>query len=145
MGKPTDDDDEPVPMGIDKENRLTYRLGQRGVEMEKSTKLDIDFKIDALITGIRNIRGPHEPIGLQLTQRRGAWKKIRRFVKCASKATRGPLLYVEIDGRITERMAMGLKKVLISLWLDPDMKKKRARGCVIDAAGHVRWFDIEQP
>jgi hypothetical protein len=147
LKKPPRKDD--VPFGIAGEQKLSYFLQQLGVFLEMSTELDYIHKIDALVKSIRGYSSSHPSIGVQMTFMRkpqeAVSKKIATFVRCAGAKIDGPLLYVEMRGKVTWDMAKGLREALVELWTNPRRAHRRAHGLALASSGRHRWFPITQP
>ena len=80
MGKK--DNDRGDNVGLYRERKLTELLRKHGMHINQSEDLDCIFKIDALITGDKLLKGHFESIGLQITKstRRTIQKK-KTFLK----------------------------------------------------------------
>lgn len=130
----------PVPPGILAEHKLTDLLAELQVVLATSPLLDHVHKVDALIHEIKPISGLHEPIALQITQRRDYLEKIVTFFEKASGATKGPLLFAEISGRVTPSMAAGLRNALIALWLELPRQTTREYRVLVLSTGVYEWL-----
>lgn len=128
------------PTGIVTERRLTEYLKHQRVVFGTSPLLDHTHKIDALVHEIKPIAGFYEPIALQITQKRDEAEKIGIFFERASKATKGPLLYAEIDGRVTPSTAAGVRNALAALWLEVPRNAAREHRIVVRSNGHYEWL-----
>ena len=126
--------------GVVSEKKLTNFLTQLGVKHGQSEILDHVHKIDALVHSAPPLTGFHEPIALQVTQKRDEAEKIRNFFEKAPGGTKGPLLYVEMDGRVTLSMAMGVRNALISLWLEEPRRQEREHRLVVRSNGTYEWL-----
>jgi len=141
---PEDEVEPSATDGLQLEKEITDRLRQLGMQMEQSHELDHVFKIDALITEDDALEGEILPVALQLTKRtRKTRKKMETFLRESAKATKGPLLYVEMRGDVTPNMASGLRAAILALWFDKD-RRHRAHGIKINSTGRYRWFDIRE-
>ena len=129
-----------TPSGIVDEHKLTNFLGHQRVRLGTSEILDHVHKVDALIHSISPISGFLEPIALQITQKRDEHEKIRIFFEKAGGATKGPLLYVEISGRVTPSMAAGVRNALVAVWLEAPRNAEREHRIVAHANGHYEWL-----
>lgn len=122
------------------ERRLTEYLKHQRVVFGTSPLLDHTHKVDALVHEIKPISGFYEPIALQITQKRDEAEKIRTFFEKASGATKGPLLYAEIDGRVTPSTAAGVRNALAALWLEVPRNAGREHRIVVRANGQYEWL-----
>ncbi len=129
-----------APTGIVTERELTRHLGHQRVRFGTSPLLDHVHKIDALIHEIKPIGGFYEPIALQITQKRDEREKIATFFEKAVGATKGPLLYAEIDGRVTPSTAAGLRNALAALWLEVPRNATREHRVLIRSNGQYEWL-----
>jgi hypothetical protein len=128
------------PGGIATEHALTRHLGHQRVRFGTSPLLDHVHKVDALIHEIVPISGFHEPIALQITQKRDDAAKIETFFEKAVGATKGSLLYAEIDGRATPSTAAGLRNALVALWLEIPRREEREHRVLIHSDGRYEWL-----
>ncbi len=128
------------PTGIVTERELTKLLSHQRVVFGTSPLLDHTHKIDALVHEIKPIGGFYEPIALQITQKRDEAEKIRTFFETAAKATKGPLLYAEIDGRVTPSTAAGVRNALAALWLEVPRNTTREHRIVVRSNGNYEWL-----
>jgi len=128
------------PTGIVTERRLTEYLKHQRVVFGTSPLLDHTHKVDALVHEIKPISGFYEPIALQITQKRDEAEKIRTFFEKAGAATKGPLLYAEIDGRVTPSTAAGVRNALAALWLEVPRNAAREHRIVVHANGMYEWL-----
>lgn len=126
--------------GIVTEHTLTKLLGHQRVVFGTSPILDHTHKIDALVHEIKPLSGFYEPIALQITQKRDELEKIRTFYEAAGKATKGPLLYAEIDGRVTPSTAAGVRNALAALWLEIPRNATREHRIVVRSNGQYEWL-----
>ena len=55
-------------------------------------------------------------------------------------ATKGPLLYVEISGRVTPSMAAGVRCALVAVWLEVPRNAAREHRIAVHANGHYEWL-----
>ncbi len=122
------------------EVQLSDRLRELGVEFTQSTELNHAHKIDLLVTAIAPLAGPYRPIGVQITQKRGAEAKIKTFFERAPHGTDGPLLYVEVYGRVSLGMTVALKTAMTSLWLEASHRRARAHRLAITQSGTYWWL-----
>lgn len=122
------------------ERRLTEYLKHQRVVFGTSPLLDHTHKVDALIHEIKPISGFYEPIALQITQKRDEHEKIRTFFEKAGAATKGPLLYAEIDGRVTPSTAAGIRNALVALWLEVPRNAEREHRVVVRSNGNYEWL-----
>ena len=136
-GKPHE---SSTPSGIVDEHKLTNFLEHQRVRLGVSEILDHVHKVDALVHHIAPISGFLEPIALQITQKRDAAEKIRTFFEKAVGATKGPLLYVEISGRVTPTMAAGVRNALVAVWLEVPRNEKREHRIAVHANGRYEWL-----
>lgn len=130
----------PEPGGIAAEHKLTRFLGHQRVRYGTSPLLDHVHKTDALVHEIVPISGFHEPIALQVTQKRDDRDKIATFFEKAVGATKGPLLYVELDGRVTPSTAAGVRNALVALWLEEPRRGAREHRVVVRSDGRYEWL-----
>lgn len=128
------------PSGIVDERKLTNFLTHQRVRLGVSDILDHVHKVDALVHQIAPISGFLEPIALQITQKRDEREKIRTFFEKAVGATRGPLLYVEISGRVTPSMAAGVRGALVAVWLEVPRNDAREHRIVVHTNGRYEWL-----
>lgn len=128
------------PPGIVAEHKLTRLLDEQRVRFGTSPMLDQVHKVDALVHEIKPIGGLLEPIALQITQKRDDAEKIRTFFEKAGAATKGPLLYVEISGRVTPSMAAGVRNALAAVWLEVPRNAVREHRAVVYANGQYEWL-----
>ncbi len=128
------------PGGIATEHALTRHLGHQRVRFGTSPLLDHVHKVDALVHEIKPIAGFHEPIALQITQKRDDRDKIETFFEKAVGATKGPLLYAEVDGRATPSAAAGLRNALAALWLEVPRREGREHRVLIRSDGRYEWL-----
>lgn len=128
------------PGGIATEHSLTRYLSHQRVRFGTSPLLDHVHKVDALVHEIKPISGFHEPIALQITQKRDDGVKIETFFAKAVNATKGPLLYAEIDGRATPSAAAGLRNALAALWLEVPRRDGREHRVLIRSDGRYEWL-----
>lgn len=129
-----------APSGIVTEHQLTRLLRHQRVSLGTSPKLDHVHKIDALVHEIKPLSGFYEPIALQITQKRDEAEKIRTFYERAPTATKGPLLYAEIDGRVTPSTAAGVRNALASLWLETPRNQEREHRVLVRSNGQYEWL-----
>ena len=128
------------PSGIVDERKLTNFLTHQRVRLGISEILDHVHKVDALVHHIAPISGFLEPIALQITQKRDEREKIRTFYEKAVGATKGPLLYVEISGRVTPSMAAGVRNALVAVWLETPRNDGREHRIVVHTNGRYEWL-----
>lgn len=128
------------PTGIVTERELTRFLSYQRVRFGTSPLLDHVHKVDALVHEIKPIGGFYEPIALQITQKRDEAEKIGTFFEKATGATKGPLLYAEIDGRVTPSTAAGLRNALAALWLEVPRNAEREHRVLVRSNGHYEWL-----
>ncbi|WKZ28986.1 MAG: hypothetical protein QY323_05695 [Patescibacteria group bacterium] len=122
------------------EARLSDRLCELGVKFTQSTALDHVYKIDILVQEIEPLAALRYPIGVQITQKRDAAEKIRTFYERSRNGTRGPLLYVEVHGRVTLEMSVALRSALIALWLEAPRQRTREHRLAITQSGTFWWL-----
>lgn len=128
------------PSGIVDEHKLTGFLKQQQVVFGTSPLLDHTHKVDALVHEIKPISGFFEPIALQITQKSDEREKIRTFFEKAVGATKGPLLYVEIRGRVTPSMAAAVRAALVATWLDVKINGRREHRLAVHSSGLYEWL-----
>ena len=129
-----------APSGIVDEHKLTNFLDHQRVVFGVSEILDHVHKVDALVHKIAPISGFLEPIALQITQKRDEREKIRTFFEKAAGATKGPLLYVEISGRVTPSMAAGVRNALVAVWLEVPRNAAREHRIAVHSSGRYEWL-----
>jgi hypothetical protein len=129
-----------APSGIVDEHKLTNFLAHQRVRLGISEILDHVHKVDALVHQIAPISGFLEPIALQITQKRDETEKIRTFFEKAVGATKGPLLYVEICGRVTPSMAAGVRNALVAVWIEVPRNAVREHRIAVLSNGHYEWL-----
>lgn len=122
------------------EPALTDLLVRLDVRLTQSRELDQDRKIDALVHGIETLQAPYRPIGVQITQKKEAAAKIDVFYERAAEGASGPLLYVEVHGKVTLAMAMALRNALIALWLESPRSRQRRHRLAITQSGAYWWL-----
>lgn len=122
------------------ERKLTDFLAQLGVELSQSQMLDHTHKIDALVHTVQPLRGLYHPVGVQITQKKDAAEKIRIFYERGPGGTKGPLLYVEVHGRVTMHMAAALRNAIVSLWLEAPRNKRPIHRLAITQSGAYWWL-----
>lgn len=127
--------------GLIAERVLTDHMRSVGIRFRQSHELDTVHKIDALITSIRGLKGPFDPIGFQITQMRGNREKIWTFIREAPNGTDGPLLYAEIVGKANKKMALAIKAACKEIWTNPQYRRRRYFGIIVDSKGKVIWFN----
>jgi hypothetical protein len=126
--------------GVVSEKKLTKFLLQLGVKHGQSEILDHVHKIDALVHSVPPLTGFHEPIALQITQKRDEAEKIATFFEKAQGGTKGPMLYAEIEGRVTPSMAVGVRNALVALWLEVPRREEREHRIHVRSNGQYDWL-----
>jgi hypothetical protein len=119
----------------------------QGCTILLSHELDNVYKIDALIEEIEGY-GPFPPIAAQLTLGKDNTDKIRAFLTEAAKWSNvGALLYVEIDGAVSDAMCRTFKDALVETI--KEIKRNRGktlsqRRIRIYESGEFQWIPLGQ-
>lgn len=131
------------------EPKLATGLKDHGCTVMSDPEMDGAYKIDILVTKIRDRPGKFDPVGIQVTTGLDIEEKIRRFRTESVKFSGiGVLLYIEVVGYVSHRAIRGVKAAIGEILdevgggrkSDPKPPIRRMR---LYQDGFYRWLPIQ--